>query len=44
VVIDKGTVHESGTHEELMSQGGLYKKLNEMQFEFMSQPGVPEVE
>lgn len=39
VVIDKGTVHESGSHEELMALNGLYKKLNEMQFEFMSQPG-----
>lgn len=34
VVIDKGVVHESGTHTELMSRDGLYRKLNEMQFEF----------
>jgi ABC-type multidrug transport system fused ATPase/permease subunit len=34
VVIDKGTVHESGTHAELMAHNGLYRKLNEMQFEF----------
>jgi ABC-type multidrug transport system fused ATPase/permease subunit len=34
VVIDKGVVHESGTHTELMSRNGLYRKLNEMQFEF----------
>lgn len=34
VVIDKGMVHESGTHAELMSHNGLYRKLNEMQFEF----------
>lgn len=34
VVIDKGVVSESGTHVELMSRDGLYRKLNEMQFEF----------
>ncbi|ULQ53459.1 ABC transporter ATP-binding protein [Flavihumibacter fluvii] len=34
VVVDKGTVHESGTHAELMAHNGLYRKLNEMQFEF----------
>lgn len=34
VVIDRGIVIESGTHAELMNHDGLYKKLNEMQFEF----------
>ncbi len=34
VVVDKGIVHESGTHAELMSRDGLYRRLNEMQFEF----------
>ena len=34
VLIDKGVVSESGTHAELMSHNGLYRKLNEMQFEF----------
>ncbi|MEO5685251.1 MAG: ABC transporter transmembrane domain-containing protein [Chitinophagaceae bacterium] len=34
VVIDKGTVIESGTHVTLMNHNGLYRKLNEMQFEF----------
>jgi ABC-type multidrug transport system fused ATPase/permease subunit len=34
VVIDKGIVMESGTHEELMKSNGLYRKLNDMQFEF----------
>jgi ABC-type multidrug transport system fused ATPase/permease subunit len=37
VVIDKGIVLESGTHEELLSNAhGLYKKLVEMQFEWTS--------
>lgn len=34
VVIDKGIVSEAGTHAELMNHNGLYRKLNEMQFEF----------
>ena len=34
VLIDKGTVTESGTHAELMNLNGLYRKLNEMQFDF----------
>ena len=34
VVIDKGNVIESGTHAELMSRNGLYRKLSEMQFDF----------
>ncbi len=31
VVLDRGQVAEDGTHEELMSKGGLYKKLHEAQ-------------
>ena len=34
VLIDKGIVSEAGTHAELMSHNGLYRKLNDMQFEF----------
>jgi ABC-type multidrug transport system fused ATPase/permease subunit len=34
VVIDKGIVSESGTHSELMAHNGLYRKLNDMQFDF----------
>jgi len=34
VLIDKGIVSEAGTHAQLMSHNGLYRKLNEMQFEF----------
>jgi len=33
IVIDKGIVTESGTHNELMSKDGLYRRLSEMQFE-----------
>lgn len=33
VVIDKGIVSENGTHQQLINHNGLYRKLNEMQFE-----------
>ncbi len=41
VVIDKGTVLESGSHAQLMSENGLYRKLNEMQFDFGSMNSQP---
>ena len=34
VLIDKGVVSEAGTHAELMKHNGLYRKLNDMQFDF----------
>jgi ATP-binding cassette subfamily B multidrug efflux pump len=32
IVLDKGEIKESGTHEELLAMGGFYSKLHEMQF------------
>ncbi|HUQ96890.1 MAG TPA: ABC transporter transmembrane domain-containing protein, partial [Chitinophagaceae bacterium] len=34
VVIDKGVVVESGSHQQLMKNDGLYRKLIDLQFEF----------
>jgi len=34
VVIDKGVVAEAGSHIDLMNRNGLYRRLNEMQFDF----------
>lgn len=32
VVMEKGKIVESGTHKELLTKGGIYKKLYELQF------------
>ena len=32
VVLHKGQVRETGTHEELLARDGLYRKLFELQF------------
>jgi ABC-type multidrug transport system fused ATPase/permease subunit len=44
VLIDKGIVSEAGTYTELMNHHGLYRKLNEMQFEFDVVTRSPAVE
>jgi ABC-type multidrug transport system fused ATPase/permease subunit len=33
IVLDKGQIVESGTHEELFNAGGLYRRLCELQYE-----------
>jgi ABC-type multidrug transport system fused ATPase/permease subunit len=44
VLIDKGIVSEAGTHADLMNQNGLYRKLNDMQFDFGMVTQSPVVE
>ena len=33
LVLDQGAIVQSGTHEELLGQGGLYGRLHELQFQ-----------
>jgi len=32
VVLDRGTICEAGTHDDLISRGGIYQRLHELQF------------
>ena len=32
VVLDRGTISEVGSHEDLVSRGGIYQRLHELQF------------
>ena len=32
IVLDKGTIAEAGTHNELLAKGGIYKELHDLQF------------
>jgi ABC-type multidrug transport system fused ATPase/permease subunit len=34
IVMHKGKVRESGTHEELLAAGGIYRRLHTLQFEY----------
>lgn len=43
LVLEDGTIRERGTHEELLARGGLYARLNAMQFRD-AQPVIRAVE
>jgi ABC-type multidrug transport system fused ATPase/permease subunit len=32
VVLDRGSIVETGTHEELIDHGGIYHRLHELQY------------
>jgi ABC-type multidrug transport system fused ATPase/permease subunit len=32
VVLNRGRIAESGTHDQLVERGGIYRRLYEMQF------------
>ena len=32
IVLDRGTISEIGTHEDLVNRGGIYQRLHELQF------------
>ena len=40
IVLDKGEIKETGTHEELLQKGGFYATLHKMQFEKPVSAGV----
>ncbi|MBI5641723.1 MAG: ATP-binding cassette domain-containing protein, partial [Nitrospirae bacterium] len=42
LVLEKGAIAESGTHEELYSHGGLYKRLYDIQFSGQDMPDAAE--
>jgi ABC-type multidrug transport system fused ATPase/permease subunit len=37
IVLDHGELKESGTHQELLKKGGMYKQLYEIQFKRMAE-------
>jgi len=41
LVLDQGRIVEHGRHEELLLQGGLYRRLYELQFGMEPRPAVP---
>lgn len=32
IVLDRGAIPEAGSHEDLISRGGIYQRLHELQF------------
>jgi ABC-type multidrug transport system fused ATPase/permease subunit len=38
LVLDGGEIKETGTHDELLRRGGLYKRLHDLQFSAGGEP------
>ena len=38
VVMDHGIIRETGTHQDLVRRGGIYRRLHEMQFPDFPEP------
>lgn len=41
LVLDQGRIVEQGTHAELLAQGGVYRRLYELQFSRQASAGDP---
>jgi len=41
VVLEDGTIAETGTHQELLARGGIYARLYEMQFADVDDVAAP---
>ncbi|HSM77364.1 MAG TPA: ATP-binding cassette domain-containing protein, partial [Bryobacteraceae bacterium] len=42
VVLDRGRISETGTHADIISQGGIYQRLHDMQYLTLTAGAVPE--
>jgi ABC-type multidrug transport system fused ATPase/permease subunit len=40
VVVEAGRIRETGTHEELVAQTGIYRRLHELQYLQADAPGA----
>jgi ABC-type multidrug transport system fused ATPase/permease subunit len=43
VVLEEGRIAETGSHDELIEKGGLYRQLYEMQFRYENGEEIPQV-